>query len=364
MNTAAVVTSRTDSYQRPKTFDPADADHLDDAALDELSFGVICIAEDGTILRYNAAEGRLARLDPATVVGRNFFTDVAPCTYTEEFYGRFKAFSEGSSAGDMTHFDYVFDFKFGAQRVDVELFRANGGDHYYLFVNRTAFLPKRSDSKAREPAPRQRDLVPAEEKMGVRRNSFAQRFVGSPVVLFEALRQTFKRLPDRDWARLCQQWGARLGRMAVVDLEVGSLETAERPLRDRPMADVAAQISEYFRDQGWGLVSFDLTESPAGLLGVRIHASALASRRSKDQRTCHLLAGMLEAIVSHLAGRRLHARELSCAAQPGHEHCELVVFGPRRLSTVKTFLTDGSGTIGELIGALQRDEKSPRPDHA
>lgn len=50
----------------------ADLDNLSDAALDELPYGVICLRRDGTILRYNLAEARLARLDRAVVLGRRF----------------------------------------------------------------------------------------------------------------------------------------------------------------------------------------------------------------------------------------------------------------------------------------------------
>ena len=105
----------------PSKFGPAEADRLEDVELDQLPFGVICLAADGLILRYNLAEARLARLDPTTVVGRNFFTDVAPCTNTDEFYGRFRRVVERKA--NEANFRYIFDFKFGAQDVDVEVHR-------------------------------------------------------------------------------------------------------------------------------------------------------------------------------------------------------------------------------------------------
>ena len=49
-----------------------------DTALDELSFGVVGMSEDGTVNSYNLAESRLSGLTPANVIGRNFFTSVAP----------------------------------------------------------------------------------------------------------------------------------------------------------------------------------------------------------------------------------------------------------------------------------------------
>jgi len=60
--------------------------------LDELPFGAIVIDAKGTILEYNEYERRLAHLERAAVVGKNFFRDVAPCTGVQAFEGRLRAF--------------------------------------------------------------------------------------------------------------------------------------------------------------------------------------------------------------------------------------------------------------------------------
>lgn len=52
----------------------------DDAALDALPFGVIAMSEDGTVTSYNLAESRLSGMTRERVIGRNFFSSVAPCT--------------------------------------------------------------------------------------------------------------------------------------------------------------------------------------------------------------------------------------------------------------------------------------------
>jgi photoactive yellow protein len=49
------------------------------AILDDLPYGVIGMATDGTVDVYNAAETRLAGLSPERVVGQHLFTVVAPC---------------------------------------------------------------------------------------------------------------------------------------------------------------------------------------------------------------------------------------------------------------------------------------------
>jgi photoactive yellow protein len=57
--------------------------------LDSLPLGAIKLDPSGVILSYNATEGRLANYDPMRAIGKNFFTEVAPCTRVEAFYGEF-----------------------------------------------------------------------------------------------------------------------------------------------------------------------------------------------------------------------------------------------------------------------------------
>jgi photoactive yellow protein len=95
--------------------------------LDGLPYGAILLDESGRILSYNDTESRMARLPIEAVLGRNFFTEVAPCTRVKEFEGRFRALASGQGL-PVVSFDFVFPFPFGAQRVAVLLTRgANPG---------------------------------------------------------------------------------------------------------------------------------------------------------------------------------------------------------------------------------------------
>jgi photoactive yellow protein len=58
-------------------------DAADDAALDALTFGVVAMSEDGTVTGYNIEESHLSGLARENVVGRNFFSSVAPRFKTE-----------------------------------------------------------------------------------------------------------------------------------------------------------------------------------------------------------------------------------------------------------------------------------------
>jgi photoactive yellow protein len=84
---------------------------------DALHFGAIKLDQYGVVLKYNAYEGRLAGRDPGEVVGKNFFTEVAPCTNVQEFAGRFR---EGVEKGAL-YATFPYRFLFPDKYVDVEI---------------------------------------------------------------------------------------------------------------------------------------------------------------------------------------------------------------------------------------------------
>jgi photoactive yellow protein len=107
---------------------------MGDKEIDKLAFGAIKVDAEGKILQYNAAEGEITGRDPKEVIGKNFFTEVAPCTNRPEFYGKFK---EGVSKGELnTLFEYVFDYKMKPTKVKVHMMKAMVGEGYFIFVKR------------------------------------------------------------------------------------------------------------------------------------------------------------------------------------------------------------------------------------
>lgn len=100
--------------------------------LDQLPFGAIRLDRDGNILSFNRAEVEITGRKKEKVVGKNFFTEVAPCTNVQEFAGRFR---EGVQAGKLhTVFPYVFDFEMEPRQVWVTLFYSNETDSAWVFV--------------------------------------------------------------------------------------------------------------------------------------------------------------------------------------------------------------------------------------
>jgi photoactive yellow protein len=104
---------------------------MDDAALDTLSFGLVAMAEDGTVTAYNLAESRLSGLTPANVIGRKFFTSVAPCTNNFLVAYRFETEPELDAI-----IDYVFTFRIKPVAVRLRLLKQSGGRRMYLAVDR------------------------------------------------------------------------------------------------------------------------------------------------------------------------------------------------------------------------------------
>jgi len=116
----------------PDIFENEDVQRLTamtDRELDGLPFGVIKLDAAGKILAFNVAESELSGFRPADVLGRNFFHDVAPCTRTKKFFGRFQ---DGVAAGRLSvSFEYRFDQQ---SRPSVWVHMANGAPGEFVVV--------------------------------------------------------------------------------------------------------------------------------------------------------------------------------------------------------------------------------------
>lgn len=104
-------------------------DACDEAALDTLEFGVIRMTLDGVIDGYNAYESKLSGLGPSRVLGKNLFSEVAPCTNNYLVATRY----EESASLDET-LPYVFTLRMRPRKVELRLLKAATGTHQYLLV--------------------------------------------------------------------------------------------------------------------------------------------------------------------------------------------------------------------------------------
>lgn len=98
---------------------------VDLAALDLLPYGVIVVDDQGVVRFYNRREEQIAGRKRENVIGRNFFTEVAPCTAVADFEGRWRA-----SMADAVPAEFAFRFPFPqrAREVDIGLSPFAGGD--------------------------------------------------------------------------------------------------------------------------------------------------------------------------------------------------------------------------------------------
>lgn len=119
-------------------FEPTDLQNalasISDEEVNDLVFGAVELDAQGVILRYNQAESELTGRKPEDVLGRNFFEDVAPCTRSNEFSGRF---FEGVKTGDFNAtFEYVFDHEMTPTKVRIIMIKSVARESYWLLIKR------------------------------------------------------------------------------------------------------------------------------------------------------------------------------------------------------------------------------------
>ena len=106
---------------------------LSEAEFNCLPFGAIQLDDRGKVLRYNRTEGKISGRAPEDVVGKDFFTEVAPCTNVREFAGRFR---DGVAKRDLNAvFPYRFDFQMDPTDVWVRLFYSEATESAWVFVS-------------------------------------------------------------------------------------------------------------------------------------------------------------------------------------------------------------------------------------
>ncbi len=104
-----------------------DLEKADIRALDAADFGIVRMQTDGTVIAYNAYESRLSGLSSAGVMGKCFFTEVAPCTNNFMVAERF------TEPGELdAEVDYVFTYRMKPTKVRLRLLRRVEATEQYL----------------------------------------------------------------------------------------------------------------------------------------------------------------------------------------------------------------------------------------
>ena len=125
------------SIQTSKLSFTGDLEQLKDmseAALDAADFGIVKVDDEGVIAFYNTYESQLAGVAPEQAVGRNFFTQVAPCSNSRLFHGRFK---QGIARGELdVQFIYTFTYKMRPTLLRARMYRDSAGHNWLLIKKR------------------------------------------------------------------------------------------------------------------------------------------------------------------------------------------------------------------------------------
>jgi photoactive yellow protein len=112
---------------------------LTEEELAEMPYGVIELDPSGSVLIYNKAEETLSGKDSASVIGKNFFREVAPCTSVKNFEGRFIDFL--SSEAESETFKFTFLFPKRTTKVSIAFVKTKRSSAFVLVKSVTEIVP-------------------------------------------------------------------------------------------------------------------------------------------------------------------------------------------------------------------------------
>jgi photoactive yellow protein len=102
-----------------------------DSVLDEAPFGIVRMDRDSRVSLYNQWEAKLSGLSPGRVVGKLFFTEIAPCTNNYLVALRYQE----EATLDIC-LDYVFSYRMRPVPVRLRLLKAEAGPRWLMVTRR------------------------------------------------------------------------------------------------------------------------------------------------------------------------------------------------------------------------------------
>lgn len=113
----------------------ANLELLTPAKADQIPFGVVRLDDNGDIEIYNKYNYDVfAGFNGMNVIGKNYFTEIAPCSNNFIFSGRFK---RGVASDNLNiEFDYCFTYKLLPTDVRVRLYRDSATGSNWIFVKK------------------------------------------------------------------------------------------------------------------------------------------------------------------------------------------------------------------------------------
>ena len=115
------------SIRDPEIFDRLDRTEAKE--FDELGLGAIAFQPSGNVERFNAIEARRSGLRAADVIGKNFFSEVAPCTNNSIIGDRF--LKDDILDAEL---EYVFTYRLIPTKVRLRLLKRPSSPLMYMLV--------------------------------------------------------------------------------------------------------------------------------------------------------------------------------------------------------------------------------------
>ncbi len=107
-------------------------DDLDDSALDDLPYGVVCLSDAMTVVRMNRTESERSGIQRWRAIGRDFFREVAPGPTNGRLAEYVRAFAAGRA--DRRAVRHTFQRRAGEDATTIEMVRGRG--RVYLVIRR------------------------------------------------------------------------------------------------------------------------------------------------------------------------------------------------------------------------------------
>jgi photoactive yellow protein len=114
-------------------------DDLDDRALDDLPFGVVCLDDHMTVIKMNRVESEASGIQRWRAIGRDFFRDIAPGPTNAALAKEVRAFAANPRISPCTPsapIRHTFKRRAGADTATIELVRNARRDRVYLCIRR------------------------------------------------------------------------------------------------------------------------------------------------------------------------------------------------------------------------------------
>lgn len=261
--------------------------------VDDLPYGFVVLDEAGTILLYNRYEARMSRIPPERVIGRGFFTEVAPCTRVDAFQGRFRALL-ADPARQADSFAFRFHFLHGAQDVIIRLTRVPAGATGPLAGARVLMTVER-----------RRVLVEGEAPVSLSLDLTRGRATSPLGAVFPLGGSLLSSVLLRLGPEAAREVGRSMGASIAALAEAEARDAGAPGLDGAPVLLAAGTLDDALARSGLGRLALDLTPRvDRGIIGCLVRPPVSIASIS----FVALYEGLLEAALGAALGERLTAR--------------------------------------------------------